>query len=64
MRTLFSINSKMSNFQGVEDRYNGITVDSSIENCSSQEFSNKLQGLLSDYLYNVYFLHITYFRFS
>ena len=31
-------------FSGKEDRYNGITVDSTVEPCNASEFAEKLQG--------------------
>lgn len=33
-------------FRGVSDRFNGLTIDSSAEPCSSDNFLNKLNGTL------------------
>lgn len=37
----------LSTFEGVEDRYNGITVDSAKEECHIEDFSKKLDGTFS-----------------
>lgn len=37
-------NDKLDIFRGVSDRYNGLTIDSNVEPCTSDDFSNKLNG--------------------
>lgn len=58
-------------FEGVSDRYNGITVDSQEEPCEPNNFLNKLQGKCKGHLtqkcflcFNVIFnILVTYFQF-
>ncbi|XP_077295004.1 uncharacterized protein LOC143917385 [Arctopsyche grandis] len=37
-------------FQGVEDRYNGVTIDSNSESCSFDDFPNKLKESLAAWI--------------
>lgn len=43
-------------FEGVSDRYNGITVDSQEEPCETNDFLNKLKGKFKGHHNKKYFL--------
>lgn len=48
--TADSLNKSTTVFQGIQDRFNGITIDSKEENFTLETFANKLEGIYFKYL--------------